>query len=141
YLESVHNHVERHRAVNPTVAETAWEAVFLAPAFFLSDPFIVHLTQTLREHAVLGKTGMDWLEQRLGQQGTDSDQVFRRESQRQASSQVCIGNCVTSLRVLSALDWNVFFEKVSLVDKILREDPAGVYARQDFTTRDRYRQV
>src|SRR5262249_52385614 len=43
--------------------------------------------------------------------------------------------------VLSALDWSVFFEKVSLVDRMLRQDPAGVYAHQDFTTRDRYRQM
>ena len=107
----------------------------------LHDPFVVHLMELLRDHAALGKVGLDWLERQLCNQATDADQVFRRESQRLAVNQVCVGNCVTSLRLLSALDWNLFFEKVSPVEKVLREDPAGVYPRQDFATRDRYRRT
>ena len=33
----------------------------------------------------------------------------------------------------------MFFDRVSLVEKVLREDPAGAYAAMDFPTRDRYR--
>ena len=43
------------------------------------------------------------------------------------------------LRLLSSIDWPLFFERVSLVERILRGDPAGAYARMDFPTRDRYR--
>ena len=43
------------------------------------------------------------------------------------------------MRLLSSIDWPLFFERVSLVEQILREDPAGAYARMDFPTRDRYR--
>ena len=46
-----------------------------------------------------------------------------------------------SLRLLSAVDWNAFFERSSQVQQILREDPAGVYPHQDFATSDRYRKV
>jgi hypothetical protein len=49
--------------------------------------------------------------------------------------------CITSLRLLSVQDWEVFFERVSLVDQILRLDPANVYAVMDFHTRNRYREV
>ena len=49
--------------------------------------------------------------------------------------------CVTSLRLLAVQDWKVFFERVSLVDQILRLDPANVYASMDFDTRNSYRQV
>src|SRR5262249_8313377 len=80
-----------------------------------------------------------WLEDHLNYHGLNSIEVLRREHQRQAANQVSIGNCVTSLRLLSALDWNVFFEKTSLVERSLRRDPAEIYARQDFPTRDRYR--
>ena len=67
---------------------------------------------------------------------------LRREHQRQAANQVSIGNCVTSLRLLSALDWSdVLREAPACVEAVLREDPAGVYAGQDFATRDRYRQA
>ncbi len=73
--------------------------------------------------------------------GLNVNDIVRRENQRQAINQVSVGNCMTSLRLLSALDWNVFFERTNLVEPILRQDPAGAYARQDFATRDRYRQV
>ena len=46
-----------------------------------------------------------------------------------------------SLRLLSAIDWNAFFEQSSRVEAILRDDPSGVYPRQDFATRDRYRRT
>jgi len=49
--------------------------------------------------------------------------------------------CITSLRLLAVQDWKVFFEQVSLVDQILRLDPANVYEAMDFDTRNSYRQV
>jgi cyclic beta-1,2-glucan synthetase len=52
-----------------------------------------------------------------------------------------IVNGVRGLRTLAAEDWNAFFEDVSRVEQILRADPAGVYTRMDFATRDRYRAV
>ena len=50
-----------------------------------------------------------------------------------------MGNSINSLRFLSSNDWREFVEKHSLVEQILREDPARVYAGMDFATRDRYR--
>ncbi|HEU5299310.1 MAG TPA: glucoamylase family protein [bacterium] len=52
-----------------------------------------------------------------------------------------MGNAITSLRFCSSLDWSQFFERVSLVDQILRRDPAGVFARMDFASRDQYRKA
>ena len=67
--------------------------------------------------------------------------MLRREHQRQAANQVSVGNSVTSLRLLANLDWSLFFERTSVVEAVLRNDPAGVYARQDFPTKDRYRRT
>ena len=39
------------------------------------------------------------------------------------------------------MDWREYVESLSLVEQTLREDPAGMYASQDFATRDRYRHV
>jgi cyclic beta-1,2-glucan synthetase len=107
----------------------------------VSDPFVVRLLTKLRDFGPGSETGVDWLEQRLAQIGISSADVMQRENQRQAANQVTVGNCVTSLRLLSALDWAAFFERTSVVEGILREDPAGVYSHQDFATKDRYRQV
>ena len=48
---------------------------------------------------------------------------------------------VTSLRQVGEMLWKDFFESVSLVDRALGADPAGAYARMDFESRDRYRNV
>jgi len=39
------------------------------------------------------------------------------------------------------MDWKNYVESLSVVEQTLREDPAGMYAGQDFATRDRYRHV
>jgi cyclic beta-1,2-glucan synthetase len=104
------------------------------------DAFLVALLQSLRDHAPAGAHAEDvhaW----LTGHGADITEALRREHRRQAANQVSIGNCVTSLRLLSVLDWSDFFEKASLVEEVLRGEPTGVYARQDFATRDRYRRA
>jgi cyclic beta-1,2-glucan synthetase len=106
-----------------------------------SEPFLVHLINSLRDHGIGATRSVEWLESYCTGCGTSAAEVLRREQQRQAANQVTIGNCVTSLRLLSALDWTQFFENTSHTEEVLRQDPAGVYARQDAHTRDRYRQV
>ena len=51
-----------------------------------------------------------------------------------------VSGAIRSLRAVAREDWNRFFEAVSRVEDLLRKgDPAGVYPRMDFETRDRYR--
>ncbi len=52
-----------------------------------------------------------------------------------------VANCFTSLRAIGTHDWPHFFESVSRVEQILRDDPAAVYAGMDRATRDHYRHV
>src|SRR4029453_13493279 len=47
----------------------------------------------------------------------------------------------TSLRLCSPLEWSQYVEAVSLVERVLQRDPAGVYGSMDFLSRDRYRQA
>lgn len=67
------------------------------------------------------------------------DECIHCEQNRLAANQVSIGNLITSMRLLTALDWTLFFERVSLVEPILRQDPVRVYSHMDFATRDLYR--
>ena len=108
------------------------------PATNLTDPFLVRLLQLLREFSP-SEDVLDEYERVLANRGIDIAQVVQHENYRQASDQVSVGNAITSLRLLSALDWKVFFEQTSLVEPILRQDPAGIYPQQDFGTRDRFR--
>ena len=71
--------------------------------------------------------------------GSSAEEVTRRERHRQAVNQVSVGNSITSMRLIGALDWTDFFEHASLVEHELRADPAGAYAEMDPATRDAYR--
>jgi cyclic beta-1,2-glucan synthetase len=49
------------------------------------------------------------------------------------------GVCVRSLRDIGHISWKSVLEPMVLFDRILRQDPAGAYARMDFESRDLYR--
>src|SRR5437870_8094391 len=103
--------------------------------------FVVQLTQRLREQDPAVMPVFEWLEKQLSRQGVTIEEVVHEEHHRQAAAQVTVGNIITSMRLLSTLDWKDFFETVSLIDPELAKDPAGVYSKMDFATRDRYRHV
>ncbi len=64
-----------------------------------------------------------------------------QEQNRQSRNLLAIGNAFTSLRQLLQLNWNELFENLSRVNRILGEDPSGIYPEMDFPTRDSYRRV
>ncbi len=106
-----------------------------------SHTFAVQLTQRLREQDPGLLIVFEWLEKQLAKEQLSIEQVVRDEHRRQAAAQVTVGNIITSMRLLSTLDWKDFFETVSLIDPELAKDPAQVYSRMDFATRDRYRHM
>jgi cyclic beta-1,2-glucan synthetase len=107
----------------------------------LDRAFVVQLTQRLRDQDPGVAPVFDWLERELGRRGQTTEQIVHLEHQRQAAAQITVGNIITSMRLLSTLDWRDFFESVSLVDPVLAKDPSGIYSRMNFATRDRYRHV
>jgi cyclic beta-1,2-glucan synthetase len=107
----------------------------------LGKAFVVQLSQRLREQDPAVSPAIEWLEERLEADGESVEQLVHSEHQLQAAAQATVGNIITSMRLLSTLDWRDFFESVSLIDPLLGEDPAGVYGQMDFETRDRYRHV
>ncbi len=122
-------------AINTVLSER------LAKRAELPQTFLVQLVQRLREQHPSVMPVMDWIEQQPLQQGASFEQTIHNEHQRQAAAQVTVGNIITSMRLLSTLDWNEFFEKVSLIEPLLGRDPARVYSQMEFASRDRYRHV
>ena len=59
----------------------------------------------------------------------------------QPATETIIVNCILNLRWLGTQDWKAFFESTNMPERILNDDPAGVYARMDFETRNRYRNI
>ncbi len=105
----------------------------------LSAPFVVELLHWLRDQPSSAAPAWHALQRALEAQDDSAEEMLRVEHQREAAGQLAIANIITTMRLLSSIEWPIFFERVSLVEQILREDPAGAYARMDFPTRDRYR--
>ena len=57
------------------------------------------------------------------------------------TDRAAIAHTVASLRALALMDWKEITESTSLVERVLEADPAGVYGRMTFESRDYYRDV
>jgi cyclic beta-1,2-glucan glucanotransferase len=103
----------------------------------LSTAFTVELVQRLREQDPQSTPALRWLDEQIAKRGGSPDELVQAEHQSQAAMNVTVRNVITSLRMMSTLDWADFFESVSLVDDTLR---AGTrFGEMDFATRDQYR--
>ena len=98
---------------------------------------VVQLMQRLRDQDPRITPAVMWLEERLAAQGTTADAVVRDEHRRLGGSNVTVRNAITSMRLISELEWSEFFESVSLVDDALRA--GSDLAQMDFVTRNLYR--
>lgn len=105
----------------------------------LSTTFVTELIRRLQGQSPALNLPVAWIEQRLAEQGRSIERQIQMESQLQAINQISISNSIGALRFLSACNWSDFVESMSRVEQILRLDPAGLYAKMDFHTRDRYR--
>ncbi len=103
----------------------------------LPTAFAVQLVHRLRHHDPVVTPALRWLAECLALQGTTIDAIVHEEHGRQGSTNVTVRNVVTSMRLMSMIDWAEFFEGQSLVDRVL--DASGGFKAMDFPTRDRYR--
>ncbi|MBE3099430.1 MAG: cyclic beta 1-2 glucan synthetase, partial [Planctomycetes bacterium] len=130
-----------------SIAETDPKSLILVIADMArSEPpmvgsFVAEFARRLQGKSPALALPLTWIEQRLSEDGLTIEQVVQSENQQQAADQVSISNSISSLRFLGAADWRTFVETRSAAERTLREDPAGVYPRMDFATRDQYRHV
>ena len=119
------------------VVKALGELVAADPA--LTVPFVAEIASRLQGQGAASTLPMAWLEQRLDSQGQTLEHIYQQASQSQAADQIAVGNSITSLRTLDAIDWRKFVEGLSVVEAVLRED--ADYPKMEFATRDRYRHV
>ena len=103
--------------------------------------FVERLTRQLRDEDLAIAPAYEWLTNKLQASGSSVEEAVEAEYQSQATAQVTVGNIITSMRLLSTIDWRIFFESVSLIDPLFDQDPAQIYSKMTFTTRNRYREV
>ena len=99
----------------------------------LTRAFAVELVQRLRYQNV----SLQRLNEKLAALGLDAEGLVQSEHANQSAANLTVRNIITSLRAMSAFDWQNWFEEVSAVDACLRKSAA--FRGMDFATRDRYR--
>ena len=102
-----------------------------------TDAFAVQLVHRLRDQDPRIMPALTWLDQRLAARETTADEVVRDEHQRQGAATVTVRNIITSMRLISDVDWTELFERISFVDDVLVM--AGAFSEMDFPTRNLYR--
>ena len=103
----------------------------------LPDAFAVQLVHRLRDQDPRITPALTWLDQHLTAQGSTADAVVHDEHQRQGAGVVTVRNIITSMRLISDVDWPELFERVSLVDEVLAT--GSQFRDMDFPTRNLYR--
>ncbi|WP_039056117.1 glucoamylase family protein [Enterobacter sp. Bisph1] len=107
----------------------------------LTSAFVAELVRRLQGHGNALALPLSWVEQRLGEQGLTSEVLIHGFNQQLAANQLSVSNSIAGLRLLNETNWAEFAETISVVEQTLRCDPAGIYARMHFDTRDHYRHV
>ncbi len=107
------------------------------------ESFLPHgaleLLRRLRGRGRKAFMALQFLEEALRERGLDPEELLRAEDHNQAARQISVGNTLTSLTAIDQMNWREWFEGVSLADRVLKEDPAGLYSQSDFPTRDALR--
>ncbi len=107
------------------------------------ESFLPHgaleLLKRLRGRGRKAFMALQFLEEALRERGLDPEELLRAEDHNQAARQISVGNTLTSLTAIDQMNWREWFEGVSLADRVLKEDPAALYSKSDFPTRDAMR--
>ena len=98
---------------------------------------ISRLEQKLRDRDGSPAKFLHWIGEKIASQGMSTEQVVREEYQTQGAVNVSVRNLITSMRLLSDIDWTVFVESISLVDRVLSAD--SDFEAMEFVTRNQYR--
>ncbi|HEX9054053.1 MAG TPA: glucoamylase family protein [Gemmatimonadales bacterium] len=106
----------------------------------LTPTFVSRFLHQLRSVGI-SVPSLVWLERWITDEALSAEEAAARSTQRVALTQIMMANSITSLRAIARMDWKTFVERQSVLEAVLRDDPAGAYARMTFATRDRYRHV
>lgn len=103
-------------------------------------PFIEYMSYKLKRYGKKARSYLDILEEQVNKTGTTISEVIKKEHFDIAVNKVAIGNLITSLKEMNRIDFLEIFESINGANEILRQDPAGVYEKMDYKTKNYYRE-
>jgi len=127
-----------HGSTTGNAGDDAALVAFVHDGPALTPAFLTRFLQQLRSRRS-EFTPLRWLGQWIAEEATTVEDATQRSVQELALTQLVMANSIASLRLVSHIDWTTVVETASVVEAILREDPAQAYASMTRSTRDRYR--
>ena len=104
----------------------------------LNANFISHILYCLKSMSV-DETQIVRLLEQWSDQYDNPKTIISNESRFEAGLESVIRTVITSIREIKNINGEDFFERLSPIEAVLKNDPAGVYEKMDFDTRRYYR--
>ena len=102
-------------------------------------PFIEYMSYILKRYGKKANAYLSILEEVVEKLGTTVSDVIKKEHFEIANQKVLMGNSITSIKTIQRINFLEIFEKINGVEEILKEDPAQVYNKMDYKTKEYYR--
>lgn len=102
-------------------------------------PFIEYMSFILKRYGRKGSSFLKALEETIEMTGTTVWEVIKKEHFDIAVKKVLIGNGILSIKEIQRMNFLDMFEKINGVEDLLRQDPAGVYDKMNYETKEYYR--
>ena len=102
-------------------------------------PFIECMSYKLKRYGRQGVPYLEVLEEQVNKMGMTISEVIQKHHYDIAISKVSIGNSIISLKEILRVNFLSLFEEINGVEDILKKDPADVYSKMDYKTKEHYR--
>ena len=102
-------------------------------------PFIEYMSYKLKRYGRQGVPYLEVLEEQVDRMGMSVSEVIQKEHYDIAISKVSLGNSIISLKEILRVNFLSLFEEINGVEDILKKDPADVYTKMDYKTKEYYR--
>lgn len=102
-------------------------------------PFIEFLSYRLKKYGKKAYPFLMVLEEQVNKMGVTISEVVEKEHFDIALRKIAVGNCITSIKTLNRISMEEIFEQINGVEDILKQDPAGVYQKMNYETKEVYR--
>lgn len=105
----------------------------------LKYPFVEYMSYKLKKYGKKTESYLKILEEEVEKTGSSVSEIIKREHFDIAVRKIAIGNSITSIKKIQRINFLEIFERINGVEEILRKDPANVYEKMDYKTKEDYR--
>ena len=106
---------------------------------FSKEPFIEYLSYRLNGYGKKALPYLKILEDQVEKTGTNIGEIIKKEHFDIALKKLSMGNCIKSIKDIQRINFTEIFEKINGVEEILKKDPAKVYNKMTYKTKEYYR--